>query len=349
VDIATGATLQTIALPSDSFGATYGYYSGLQVAPSALTLNGVAVPAGSLLLFNGWPSPDLVTAINPTTGAAIATLTLEQNYDLTAGVFDPTSGHLFVADRRGGANQLVEINPANGAEMASFALPFGFDSAGLALDPVSGNIWYGSNRSASVVELSRTGAVLRTVDLTAQGVDQISISGLSFDAKGKLYAASTQGVVYKVDLAFDPAVKRPTLTAVNALAASGVAANAAQASANIGQVIELTGSNFGANTQVVFNTRDNAGKTSVAAQTPLAINAAGTRLQVIVPDLATTGDIKVVNTGFGANLGFNGYPDAIYRNVTLSFTPSSSTATLRFADNGLEDIRTRAGVSTTSG
>jgi large repetitive protein len=53
IDMATGQVLQTIALPN-SIGAAHGYYAGLQVAPSALTLAGTSVPAGSLLLFHGY-------------------------------------------------------------------------------------------------------------------------------------------------------------------------------------------------------------------------------------------------------------------------------------------------------
>ena len=49
-----------------------------------------------------------------------------------------------------------------------------------------------------MAELTRTGTVLRQVSLAAQGIDNNEISGLAFDAQANLYAASTQGVVYKV-------------------------------------------------------------------------------------------------------------------------------------------------------
>ena len=105
----------------------------------------------------------------------------------------------------------------------------------------------------------------------------------------------------------------------------------------MGQVIELVGSNFGAGTQVLFNTRDSQGNAGLDSVLPLAVNADGTRLQVVVPDLATTGDIRVSNLGV-ANLGFTGNPDSIYRQVTVSFTPSSGDAVIRFADLGIEDV-----------
>ena len=59
-------------------------YAGLQVLSSPMTLNGTAVAAGSLLVFDGYANPDTVTALNPTTGATIASLTLANNYDLTS-------------------------------------------------------------------------------------------------------------------------------------------------------------------------------------------------------------------------------------------------------------------------
>jgi hypothetical protein len=195
IDMASGQVQQTIALPSAS--ATHGFFSGLQVVP-AMTLGATAVPAGSLLLFSGNPSPDRVIAIDPATGAAIATLTLAQNYDVTAGVYDAASGHLFVLDRRTNPNRIAEVNAATGAEIASFAAPFNGGWAGLAIDPIGGNLWFGSDNSRSVAEITRSGTVLRTVDLTPQGIDNNEIAGLVFDTTGKLLVASTQGVVYRV-------------------------------------------------------------------------------------------------------------------------------------------------------
>ena len=63
----------------------------------------------------------------------------------------------------------------------------------------------------------------------------------------------------------------------------------------------------------------------------------GTSLEVIVPRNAATGDIRVINAGV-SNLGFSPYADSIYRKVTVSFTASGMTSTLRFADLGLEGV-----------
>jgi hypothetical protein len=100
-----------------------------------------------------------------------------------------------------GPNQIVAINPATGAEIANsrFNLPVNAGEAGLALDPAGdGSFWYGSDQSNSVWHLSATGTVMKTDDLTAQGINQDEINGLSFDNNGNLLVASRLGVVYRV-------------------------------------------------------------------------------------------------------------------------------------------------------
>ena len=139
------------------------------------------MPAGSILLFDGVTNPDRVIAVNPPTGLIISTLILTKNYDMTAAVYDPFSGHLYITDRTVNPSQIVAINPANGAEIASsrFNLPVNAGEAGLALDPSGdGTFWYGSDQSNNLYHLSATGTVLKTDDLTLQGVVNNEINGL---------------------------------------------------------------------------------------------------------------------------------------------------------------------------
>ena len=340
IDAATGALLGSITLTDAGFGSSYtGYGEGLQVVPAAFTLGTKNVPAGSLLLFHASPNPDRVIAVDPATGTVIASLALGQDYNTTGGAYDKTTGHLFLLDRRANPTKVVEVNPATAAEIGSFALPFNASEAGLAVNPVTGNLWYASDASGNAVELSRTGTVLRTFSLALQNVPANSATGLAFDALGTtLFVSTGQGVVFKLDTTLDPAAQKlATLTGITALATDGTPAAAGQASANVGQVITLTGTNFNAGTAVLFNTRDNSGTTGLTNQTPLAINAAGTQLQVIVPNLATTGAVRVFNSG-SRDLGFSGYNDAIYRQVTLSYTPAAATSAVTFADLGLENL-----------
>ncbi|HRF06796.1 hypothetical protein, partial [Accumulibacter sp.] len=200
IDEASGQVVQRIEM-SDDFGSTYGSsYMGLQVLGQAMSLNGSLVPAGSLLLFNGVSYPDRVVAIDPGDGSVIASLVLEENHDMPAGVFDATSGHLFVLSLA--TNQLVEIDPASGLTVDRFGLAqaVGYNS-GLAIDPLSGNFWIGADSGGSeLVEIDRAGSEIRRVDLSSQDVKNNEIAGLAFAPDGSLRVASALGVVYRVDL-----------------------------------------------------------------------------------------------------------------------------------------------------
>ena len=295
-------------------------------------------------MFDATLNPDRVIAVDATTGNVAASLTLPIDYGTAAGVYDKTTGHLFVLDRRTAATRLAELNPATGAELGGFTLPFPASSeAGLTINPTTGNLWYTSDRATIAVELSRTGTLLRTVGFTLQGVPANSATGLAFDSAGRLLVSTTQGTIFRIDLAADPAAQRPaTLTALTATATAGTPATPA-ASANIGQVIILTGTNFGPGTEVIFPTRDATGTTGVVDVTPLAIGTAGTTLQVAVPDTARTGDIKVVNTGVAnQNLGFGSAPDQVIRQITLTYTPTAATSAITFADLGLQGLSSQS-------
>ncbi|MHC5112427.1 MAG: beta strand repeat-containing protein, partial [Planctomycetota bacterium] len=89
--------------------------------------------------------------------------------------------------------------------------------------------------------------------------------------------------------------------------------------------------------RVLVPTRTATGVESVVAVAPTAVNAAGTRAQFIVPDLAQTGAITVTTIG-SQNLGFSGNADAIHRGLTLTFTATGATTEIFFTDEGLEGI-----------
>nr|WP_161501232.1 Ig-like domain-containing protein [Rhodopirellula sp. SM50] len=328
IDPANGQTLAAFSLPGGSSGNT-----GLQVLPTAMTLSGVAIPAGSLLVTNGGASTDKVYAVNPNTGVILATRDLGQNHDPVAGVYDPTSGSLFLLD--GSPDQLLQIDPTTGAVQNSFALPIDVNYGGLAIDPVTGNLWIGSSQTTSVSEYTTAGALVRTVDLSVQGLGN-ELSGLAFDAAGRLFVSSTNGVVYRLDLA-PIAAPAPVLSSINATAQDGVPVSGATASANVAQSIELLGTNFTAATRVVFETRDNQGVVGSVEVRPTAVSGDGTRLEVIVPDLAQTGSVSVVGGSGSVTLqvvpvlsGIGGRPgvDAFFSLFGSGFMEGASTVTI---------------------
>jgi hypothetical protein len=206
IDPATGAVLQTLTMTTDFGSSSSANYLGLQVLAAGMTLGSTAVPAGSLLVFNGIPNPDRVLAVNPATGAVIASLVLDLNYDLTGATFDAASNRIFLTAHTvpAGGTSIVAINASTGAQTGVTLAPFNIQSwSGLALQPSTGHLWLGAfNGGSQVVEYlvgaSGTLTELRRVDLSSQGVNQNEISGLSFDASGKLWVASTQGELYQI-------------------------------------------------------------------------------------------------------------------------------------------------------
>ena len=199
IDPATGQTLQTLTMTAD-FGTPYAYnYLGLQVLGAAMSLGGTSVPAGSLLVFNGYPNPDRVVAVDPGTGAVIAGLTLDANYDLTGGAYNAANGHLYITENNGPGNRIIELDAATGKQVAAITAPFNIQSwSGLAIDPGTGHLWLGAiNGGDQLVEyrIDGTGVLteLRRLDASLQGIRRNEISGLSFAPDGSLWVASTQG------------------------------------------------------------------------------------------------------------------------------------------------------------
>ena len=307
-----------------------------------MTLAGVAVPAGHLLVSSWNFAPDRIMAINPADGAVVATLILAENLDPVAMQYDPSGGgHLYVLDTS--PDEVVEINPATGARIRAFAttLPAGGqDAGGLAFHPTTGNLWIGTSNTPLVAELNpTTGALVRQVDLAPFGLAN-DISGLAFDNNLRLLVSSYRtGTVHNIDLAANLTLPPPTITGITSVARDGTPHAPGTASANVAQTIVLLGTNFTLTTPFLFPTRDAAGNVGTAIATPTAVSADRTRAQVIVPDLAQTGAVTLSSSSARSELGFwTSYPDAIYRNLSERFTPGGATTTLHFSDGGLEGL-----------
>ena len=159
-------SLATFSLPGGSSNGV-----GLQVAPADITLAGVSVPAGSLLISNSNGNPDQITAVNPTTGLTIATLTLQQNLDPVAIVYDDSNNKLFILD--GDPDQIIELDANTGATVNTISLSDIVDvsAGGLAIDPTTGNLWVGSSNSTSIFEIQSDGTLVRSIDLASQQLD----------------------------------------------------------------------------------------------------------------------------------------------------------------------------------
>ena len=331
IDPATGATLASFPMPGG-----YSYLTGLQIVGAGLTLGATAIPAGSLLVLNGYQNSDGIYALNPATGATLAQITLAQNLDGVGVHWSTASGKLFVLD--GSPDELVEINPATGASLVHQAIGFDVNIGGIAED-TAGNLWVASDIASQLVKFNAAGdTILSRLDLRLLGVEANTMTGVVFDAAGQALISSQRGVIHRVNLGADSvAAVVPTLSTINAMAIGGTAANGAQASANVAQTITLTGTGFNGSTRVIFPTINDAGVVGTITVEPTAWSANGTTLQVMVPDYATTGDVKVFSLT-QRDLGFSGYNDSVYRDVTVRFTATGTSTALRFEDLGLQSL-----------
>ncbi len=361
VDPADGRALRTIALDPVAGSHLRSFQTGLQISTTPLTLGAILVPAGSLLVFDGQASAARVLAFDPATGARFASLALAGTADPGNGVFDSVTGHFFFANNRDQASRLTEYSAATGELVGTYTLPGGMHGASaLALDPVSGNLWMAmAGATGQLVEMTRGGAEVRRVDVSSQGVYR-DIVGIAFRPDGTMWLASAAGDALRpVVIGRDTAATRPpTLTSLLAQPTSGVPANAHAAAANAGDILELRGTGFDGGTFIMFPVRDGHGKVSIKSVRPDVISPDGTRMQVRVPELATTGNVHVGNRGV---LLLNGHvvptegEYSLHRQLSVNFTPHAATATLRFANGmlegatgnkwGLDNVEIRQGTS----
>jgi hypothetical protein len=205
IDRSTGLAIQTIDMTIQFGALSTQNLSGLQVLTSALTLGTTQVSPLTLLVFDGITNPDRVIAVDPVTEAVLTTLVLGANYDLTSGVYDAGSGLLLLTRSNGGTgNDVVAVDPATGAQVASTTTGINVQTwSGMAIQPSTGHLWLGSfNGGPQVIEFlinpGGTLTELRRVNLASQGPNGNEISGLAFDAAGKLCVASIKGVIYVV-------------------------------------------------------------------------------------------------------------------------------------------------------
>ncbi|MCE9590652.1 MAG: pre-peptidase C-terminal domain-containing protein, partial [Planctomycetes bacterium] len=174
---------------------------GLQFVAPSFSLGGVSVPANSLLVFNGAPNPDRVFAIDPVTGATLASMNIgvvnTGNIDLVAGAYDTASGRMFVLD--GDPNAVTEISPADGSIIGSFNISPDVYYGGMAINPVNGNIYVVASQTNKVFQYTKAGAAVNEIDLSSLNIDN-ELCGITINSSGVAFLTSLRGVVYRLAL-----------------------------------------------------------------------------------------------------------------------------------------------------
>ena len=94
----------------------------MTVLTSPMTLNNIALAAGTLLVYNGATIPDQILALNPLTGSVLAHCPFPP-IPMTVSVWLTTCSATSLFLLR--SNQVLELNPTTGAVINGFATPVG--------------------------------------------------------------------------------------------------------------------------------------------------------------------------------------------------------------------------------
>lgn len=191
---AAGQALDTIPSPGERADDV-----DLEVAPVALTLAGVAIPAGTLLVINGESGPAEIYAID-SAGTVLATLaTAFGASHVVGGAWHPGRNTFFlVQDNQPSGDQadrVAEIDPATGRVLNSFALGAHSVHYGDLDVNTAGNLVVASSSQPRLAVFAPDGRLVRHIALPP-GVS--SISGIGLDGGGNGWAAGTGGQVWSL-------------------------------------------------------------------------------------------------------------------------------------------------------
>lgn len=179
----------------------------LDVVTEDFVLDGIALPAGTLLAINGELGTADVYALDPATGGLLAVLgTAFGESHVVGGAWHPGRNTLFLVQDRQPASVsqrsvVAEIDPATGAVLGSFktdvVLPgFTVNYGDLEVATASGTLFVVSSDEATVAEFTPAGALVQQLALPA-GVT--SPSGIGFeDVSGCARIASSSGPIHRV-------------------------------------------------------------------------------------------------------------------------------------------------------
>ncbi|MBT8143651.1 MAG: hypothetical protein KJO55_03060 [Gammaproteobacteria bacterium] len=198
-----GATMHVIDQSGNEIGTIVspGVSSNdydLDFATGPMTIDGIAIPAGTLLVFNGDDSPERLYALAPD-GTVLATTTLD-SLSIVGGAHVPGSNTVATVDYTG--NDFVRILDANdGTQIGSFnpgPPPFDIFYGDIDLSSETGNITLVSDSQNIVRQITQQGFCVRELNVDPFGI--VLMSGVAFDdATGNMWIANRNGTIYHLD------------------------------------------------------------------------------------------------------------------------------------------------------
>lgn len=178
----------------------------------ATIINGVSVPANTLLVTNGERDPQMLFAINKDTGAVLATLQLQEHIgQLTGGSYDPIRNELVAMDWSN--DVIIRFNINDGTQVDNFSVGPDWDAyySDVAVEP-GGFLVLVSSSQNTIRILNPNGNFITDVDVGALGIS--GMSGIALDPNSHMaYISSTNGNVYQID-GLGEAVPEPTTWAL---------------------------------------------------------------------------------------------------------------------------------------
>ncbi|MEQ9459941.1 MAG: hypothetical protein RIG82_03170 [Phycisphaeraceae bacterium] len=193
----SGNPLRTIPHPG---GSTDDF--DIDIVDTSMSLNGVSIPAGSMLLVDGDQNPDTVYALNPADGTVLATLTIGN--DQTVGItYNPADDLIYSIDWD--SDIVRAFSPADGSQVNNFPVT---PAGAPALDVFYGDIDVDADGNLQIVTdvieqtrvLTTSGDFVQDFDLTLiSPTVNLDLTGIAFDnARGEAWITQRSGLVYQL-------------------------------------------------------------------------------------------------------------------------------------------------------
>ena len=170
----------------------------LDFALRELNIGGHAVPAGTLLAFNGDDFPETLYGMDPATGSVLASTPLE-TMSLVGGADAPGLNAVVAVNYQ--TDNIRLLDPADGhlLQLITQQLPFDVNYGDIDYLTTSDRLLIVSSNMPFVRELDAAGYCMRDIDVSHAGVLQIAGVAVN-EARGDYWFSTLSGNVYRVRL-----------------------------------------------------------------------------------------------------------------------------------------------------